>query len=114
MAEPLSYNPLTGVQEWIEVEEGVGEDIWRIRKEQDIEPILNFTAAVRNSGASDEHFKQDDFACLYAVIPLVVEVELLNKGINIHDPGCTKRLLEEINTNYPYLKTTDKVHVANH
>jgi len=112
MALPLSYNPLTGVRDWIEVEEDTG--VMRIHKEQDIEPILKYTAEARNTGASDRIFKQNDDYCVsYALIPMVVELELYKKGINIHDPNCTKRLLQEIDTNYPYLKTTDKVHISN-
>ena len=46
----------------------------------------------------------------YASIPPVVEMELKKKGIDIYNKHQTKELLKEINTNYPWLKTTTKKH----
>jgi len=46
----------------------------------------------------------------YATIPTVVEIALYKKGINIYDPTHTKAMLKEINTNYPWLKATNKKH----
>ena len=46
----------------------------------------------------------------YATIPPVVELELKKKGIDINNPHQTKELLKEINTNYPFLKTTTAYH----
>jgi len=39
-----------------------------------------------------------------------VEMELKKKGIDIYNPHQTKELIKEINTNYPYLKTTTAKH----
>lgn len=46
----------------------------------------------------------------YATIPLVVQYELLKKGINVHSKSDRGRVLDEINANYPHLKTTRKTH----
>ena len=43
----------------------------------------------------------------YASIPSVVIMELKNKGIDVFNPDDEKRLLQEINRSYPYLKTVD-------
>jgi hypothetical protein len=34
-------------------------------------------------------------------------MELKQKGIDIFNPDHEKRMFQEINTNYPYLKTVD-------
>jgi len=46
----------------------------------------------------------------YASIPPVIEMQLKQKGIDIYNKDQTKELLKEINTNYPWLKTTTKKH----
>lgn len=43
----------------------------------------------------------------YASIPAVVIMELKNKGIDVFNPEDEKKLLAELNSNYPYLKTVD-------
>ena len=43
----------------------------------------------------------------YASIPNVVVMELKNKGIDLFNPEDEKKVLSEINRNYPYLKTVD-------
>jgi hypothetical protein len=37
-------------------------------------------------------------------------VKLRAKGIDINDPGSTKRIIQEINEHYPAIKTTQKNH----
>ena len=46
----------------------------------------------------------------YASIPPIIEMQLKAKGIDIYNKDQTKELLKEINTNYPWLKTTTKHH----
>lgn len=53
--------------------------------------------------------KVEEFAH-YATIPNTVIIDLKNKGIDIFDKSCTKRLIREINENYPWLKATNKSH----
>ena len=43
----------------------------------------------------------------YASIPSVVIMELRNKGIDVFNPEDEKKLLQEINRNYKFLKTVD-------
>ena len=111
--EFFSYDPLKGVTTWFDFDDDTGTAYFM--QEQDkrmVQQIKDFAAEVRNTGASDQKYRETDMA-LYAVIPPQVELELLAKGINIHDPGSTRVLLETINRDYPWLKATDKVHVAN-
>ena len=35
---------------------------------------------------------------------------MLQKGIKMFDPNHAKEVFREVNTNYPYLKTTHKHH----
>jgi len=46
----------------------------------------------------------------YASIPTVVEMELIKKGLYLHNKDHMKAILKEINTNYPYLKSWAKNH----
>lgn len=74
---------------------------------EDVSGLLDALKAKRN--AAQEFGKVEEFAH-YATLPNTVVIELLNKGIDINDKNCTKKLIHEINTNYPYLKATTKHH----
>ncbi len=108
--EFFKYDPVTGVTTFFDFDEDKGEAI--LTKHQDVRSVLDYAAEVRNSRVTEDEIKKDDYGIHYAVIPAIVEMELMKKGINIHDPNCTKRLLQELNSNYPWLKLTDKKHVA--
>lgn len=110
--ELFDYDPLTGIRTLWEYDEDTGKG--RIRREQDCTAAVDWATKIRNEGAADKELRKDDYMCLYAIIPPGVEMELRGKGIDIYDSNCTKRLLQEINRNYPWLKTTDMTHVANH
>lgn len=103
MAKTFEYNPTRGT--YYEIEDLTNGDI-AIHTKQDAQPVLDHAARLRNSNAND---KVGDF-CHYATIPAGVEVELRAKGLNIYDKNNTKRLVREIETNYPYLKTTNLRH----
>jgi hypothetical protein len=47
---------------------------------------------------------------LYASIPPVVEMDLRKKGLDLNKSEHMPAILKEINSNYPYLKATDKWH----
>lgn len=106
--EVFDVDPATGVTKYFEYEEDTG--LARIHTVQDVEPILRYTAEMRATRAADAKLRDDDYFCQYALIPPVVQLELMKKGINIHDPTQTKRLVAEIESNYPYLKTTEFKH----
>lgn len=105
MAELLDFDPLTGIAHYFDYDHAT--DQTRITTVQDVEPLLEYNKALRND---ERNFKQGVKAgwWLYAKIPAVVQVKMRAKGIDISDPGSTKRIIQEINEHYPYLKTTHK------
>lgn len=78
-----------------------------IRASQDVEPVLRYIGDKRNRN-DNSGIKRSLWH--YCTIPTHVELELLKKGINIHNRHQTKELLKEINTNYSYLKVTRRNH----
>ena len=103
--EFFDFDPLTGVREDLAFEDGKVH----IRYTQDVEPVINKMKALKNEGMADETWRKTG-ATLYASIPAVVQGALLKKGINFLDSNDMPRLLDEINTNYPWLKATNKTH----
>lgn len=103
--EFFDYDPVTGVTEYVE---WTSEGKFHLTSEQDVEPILDFAKELANTYATDVGFKSEGW--LYAVIPPVVQSQLFKKGINFLDKADNKRLLQEINTNYQYCKTTHRHH----
>jgi hypothetical protein len=103
--EFFDYDPLTGVTEYLEF---TPDGKFHLTTEQDIEPFLDYAKELANSGATEKNFRGEGW--LYAVIPGVVQAALLKKGINFLDPSQTKAVVDEINANYPYCKTTHRHH----
>lgn len=107
MPEFFDYDPVTGVKTSWDYEENTGDA--HFRHEQDVEPLLGHAMEARNTrqyeGKHDMKF--------YCSIPVTVQIELRNKGIDIYskDPSMIRLMLQTINKDYPYLKMTDKVHV---
>ena len=97
----FDFDPVTGVR--CDTTDGEGDDI-TVYASQDLQPVLDHTKRIRDSGLADEGIKKDFWH--YATIPTWLEIELRSKGINIYDKNCTKDLLRELNTNYPKFKTT--------
>lgn len=104
--EHFDYDPITGIQETYEEH---GDGTVSIHQYQDIQPYLDFNAELRNAGHPDDAWRKSG-ATLYAAIPPVVQAQLFKRGINIMDPNDLKKLIDTINTDYPYLKTTYKHH----
>ena len=77
--------------------------------EQDVSGFLDRMQTVRNDESySAKGIKEDWW--YYASIPEVVELDLIKKGLSLHNPEHMKAIIKEINTNYPYLKATTKKH----
>lgn len=102
----FDYDPITGVTEYYEES---GDGTVAIHSYQDVSKYKDIAAELRNGGSPDEQWRKHG-ATTYAIIPPIVQLELYQKGINILDPGATKRVVDEINKNYPHLKTTYKHH----
>lgn len=106
--ELFDYDTLTGVAEYFDFEHLTGKST--IITVQDVQPIMDRNKAIANQGLADNGIKESWWH--YCDIPVVVEMELKKKGINIYNPEDGKRMFEEINRNYPYLKLTHKTHVG--
>lgn len=106
MADFLSYDPLTGIKTSIDV----SDEAISIYREQDVEPMLDFSKELANTKATDSGIKNEMW--LYAKLPPIVQMELRKKGIDIYskDPIMIRRMLDEINANYSLCKTTQKTH----
>ena len=79
----------------------------RVHREQDVKPLLDTTLETRNTKSADKPLGD---LHLYCSIPMVVCHELMQKGINVFNPEHMPQVLAEINSNYQYLKYTDKTH----
>lgn len=101
---------LTGTTEYFEYDEQTG--IATIRTEQEESGLLDYTSYLRNTKATDSGIKRGWWK--FAIIPPVVVLELKNKGIDVFAKNDWPKLTREIETNYPYLKTTEKRHVERH
>ena len=100
------YDPITGLYEDYHLDDN---GRFTIKTWQDVEPYLDYAKAVANEGLADAGWKKNGFTN-YAIIPPIVQAQMFKRGINFMDPNQTKRVVQEINKNYPYLKTTYKHH----
>jgi hypothetical protein len=104
MPEFFDYDPLTGVRTDFDYDEITGDVT--LHHSQDVSALLDYNKALANSGATDKGIKESWW--LYAKIPPIFILKMRSKGINIEDGRHIDRMIAEINTNYPYLKTTQK------
>ena len=84
-----------------------------IHYRQDIEPVVDYCAALRKDGLTDGGIKNDMWH--YAQIPPVVIMKLKNEyGVDIFNRNHYPKLFKLLNTEFRYLKTTDKRHTVKH
>jgi hypothetical protein len=105
MPELYDYNPFTGVTKFFD-EDSFGDV--HIRSEMDVEPALNRAKQIRNERSVDHQIKADDYMCLVAMIPPIVEMQLLKKGLRLSRTADLPKIEREIELNYPYCKVSDK------
>ena len=80
-----------------------------IRSQQDVKPVLDEALERRNSGSGDN--KIAGHMSHYAMVPAVVQLELMKKGIHLdrlNDPEQWRRFAFEMETTYKHFKVTDK------
>jgi hypothetical protein len=105
MSKFVDFDPLNGVAMYEDMYDGKLQFHYR----QDVEPLLEYTKALRNSGATDSGIKRDMWH--YAQIPPVIIMEMKNKwGVDLFNRDHEKKVFELINREYPFLKTTTKHH----
>ncbi len=102
----LTYRPA----EKFDYDEDTG--IAYVHKYENVSPLLDSLAEARATGKPDEGLRQDDYFCLYASIPVTVYLDLKKRGYDLdsRDQSELKRVLQVINSEYPYLKATYKTH----
>lgn len=107
MPEFFSYDPLTGIRKLFDYDEPT-QTVF-IRSEQDVKPLLDRNAELRNTKACDDPKRE---LRLWATIPPVVQLELRRRGLDIfsNDQAELRRCRQVIDREYPYLKTTDFKH----
>lgn len=104
MSDFFEYDPVTGVRTDFDYDEATGNVI--LNRSQDVEALLDYNKALANAGATDKGIKESWW--LYAKIPPIFMLKMRQKGINVEDGRHMDRVLAEINTNFPYLKCTQK------
>ena len=104
MPEFLDYDPVSGITHWFDHDADTNET--KITYTQDLSPLVRYTQEMANTGATDKGIKASWW--LYAKIPAIVQVKMKAAGIDLHDPGSTKRIIQYINEHYPMLKCTTK------
>ena len=105
--EFLMYNPDTGVTYYTDYDEAENRMHWIA--ETDVAPLLDHCAKLRNENI---HTVKDELFH-YAKIPPIVQMQLLRKGLKLfsNDPTELRRIRQEIEANYPLLKTSYAKHV---
>lgn len=106
MAEFFEYDPVTGIRTDFEFDEETNKVT--LYRSADIEAVLRYNQALRNEAITDKGIKESWWR--YASIPPIIQLQLRAKGIDLNNQDHLKRAIQEINTNYPYLKCTDKEH----
>jgi hypothetical protein len=102
----FDYDPETGRTDYFDLDHLTGRV--QIRTVEDVEPLLDLNASLRNEGIkkiSNKHGLRH-----YATVPMTVILELKQKGIDFYDRNDAKRVFQEIETNYPYLKVDNMRH----
>jgi hypothetical protein len=103
----FDYDPMTGVSQHFDYDPT--KDLIHLTTTQDLTAFMENLKQKRDNPDYWKHGVKEEFAH-YATIPAIVEIELRKKGLDIHNSNQTKEILKEINTNYPYLKTTTAHH----
>ena len=101
----FDHDPVTGVTTHWDYDPIT--DKIHLTYEQDVSKILDQIKEKRLTSKSFGHV--EEFAH-YATIPTIVQMELKKKGMDLMDRNATKRIVREIESVYPYLKTTEKRH----
>lgn len=93
--------------------EDMYDDHLQLHYRQDVEPILEVARTERINGLTDGGIKNDLW--LYARIPPVVILEMRFKyGVDVFKKDHLKKAFQLINSEYPWLKCTEKRHTLAH
>ena len=107
MAILFDKDPLTGITQYYYYDPVKDEHL--LHSVQDTDALVEQLKQARNNPDIWAKGMKESWVH-YASIPPIIEMQLKAKGIDIYNKDQTKELLKEINTNYPWLKTTTKNH----
>ena len=99
----FDHDPVTGVVQYYDYD--AMKDEHRITTVQDISGFLDEMKRRRDDPDYWKKGVKEEFAH-YATIPAVVEIELRKKGLDIYNQSQTKEIIKEIETNFPFCKST--------
>lgn len=103
----FDHDPETGKTEYFDYDP-IKEEV-RITTQQDVTLFLDRMQALRNDpDISKRGIKEEWWH--YCSIPEVVEIELRNRGLRLEDRNHMGEILKIINSEFPYLKATEKWH----
>jgi hypothetical protein len=103
----FDYDAETGVKTMFDYDP-IKDEV-HLSYEQDVTGFLDRMQDIRNNpDISAKGIKEEWWH--YCSIPPVVEMELMRKGLYLHNPDDMKAILKIINSDYPYLRATDKWH----
>ncbi len=77
-----------------------------VRMEEDVESLLDRCKNAANQGLTDHGIRGGLWH--HSSVPVTVIYEMMKKGIDFYHKDHQKRVDQEIESNYPYLKTTSK------
>ena len=83
-------------------------DTHYIRTTEDVSGLLDALANKRNQ--TMQSFGKVEEWSHYASIPPTVQIALRNRGLDINNREHLKRICKIIDSEYPYLKATQKIH----
>jgi hypothetical protein len=103
----FDYDSVTGVTTYFDYD-AINDQVF-LTYDQDVTVFLDRMQDMRNAPEiSAKGIKEDWWH--YCSVPTVVEMELMRRGLFLHNPDDLKAILKIINTEYPYLRATDKWH----
>lgn len=106
MAEFFSYDPITGLRRDFDYDEATGNA--HIITSQDVSAAIDHAKFLANTGATDKGIKEGFWH--YAILPEVVQIELMNRGLNpfSKDEEMMTKIKKVIRSEYPWCLTTTK------
>lgn len=104
--QELSFDPLLSVREEFGFDPATEE--FQVRTTTFDDGIVDRAKAEANEGINEAGLKSGFWR--YATLPAGVVLEMRRKGIIIGRADHGKRIIKEINENYPWLKTTHRHH----
>lgn len=103
MSTFLEYDPLSQIRTDTAWDENTQE--MTLIRTSDVEPYLKHAHENRQHlGLNRNGIRENWWG--YATIPPIVQLQLRAKGLEVGNKDHEKRIIEEINTHYPYLKLT--------